>query len=70
MNPSLWSLTTVVCLLVGCTQQGTPTAGENATGPDREAKELLSKYTSFALEADLSGLSDAQRSMLPMLIRA
>lgn len=54
--------------LLSCTQEAPPVS-EKATGSDAgPAKTLVDKYTSFTLTADLSGLTDNQKAMIPILI--
>jgi hypothetical protein len=53
--------------LVACNQKPVTTAAEPAT---TKADSLLTKYTTFQLSADLSGLSDKERQMIPILIEA
>jgi hypothetical protein len=63
----------VTVLIFGCK----PTDGDKAQNADSSATEiipkadkLLSKYTTFKLEADLSSLSENNRKMIPILIEA
>lgn len=52
--------------LAACAAKGeNEVANESASGG-----ALMDKYTSFQLTADLSGLSDAERRMIPLLIEA
>ncbi len=44
--------------------------GEGTAVEEGPAMALLAKYTPFTLQADLSSLTEAQRSMLPLLIEA
>ncbi len=53
--------------LVACNQKPVTTTAEPAT---TKADSLLTKYTTFQLSADLSGLSDKERQMIPILIEA
>lgn len=53
-------------LLTACSPQ---TPGTDATSAGNPA-ELLGAYTTVRLEADLGGLSDAERQMIPLLIDA
>jgi hypothetical protein len=53
-----------VCLaLAGC-------AGPVVERSEQEARPLLDKYTSVRLTADLAGLTDGERQMIPLLIEA
>ena len=53
-----------VCLaLAGC-------AGPAVDPSEQEAHPLLDKYTSVRLTADLAGLTDGERQMIPLLIEA
>ncbi len=53
--------------LFACNQKPVTTTAEPAT---TKADSLLTKYTTFQLSADLSGLSDKERQMIPILIEA
>ncbi|MFC1627923.1 Zn-dependent hydrolase [Gemmatimonadota bacterium] len=63
-NRHPWILILVVPLIVGCQSRG----GE---GEDvMSIRDRLEQYTTFRLTTDLSVLSDDQREMIPLLIRA
>ncbi len=53
--------------LFACNQKPVTTTAEAAT---TKADSLLAKYTTFQLSANLSGLSDKERQMIPILIEA
>ncbi len=70
-----WSaiaLAGAACLACGPTATNKSTAVEEgaASETESEATAVLDKYTLFRLEADLSGLSDNQRKMIPLFIEA
>lgn len=78
MRTALASLTLLLaiagCNLDGETADGpSPTAttdGLDVTSADSILVDLLGQYTTVRLDADLSGLSDSTRAMLPHLIAA
>jgi hypothetical protein len=55
--------------LLGCADAGAPPA-EQASAPGTDLQDRLAKYTTVQLTTDLSVLSDAERSMIPLLIDA
>ncbi len=61
-------LALALCMVAGCSQGETD--HEKAMTSDAIANSLLSKYTTVKLTADLSGLTDQQRQMIPILIDA
>jgi len=66
-------LTFVTVLIFGCKPtdgDDTPKTDSLATESTTETDKLLSKYTTFKLEADLSSLSESNRKMIPILIEA
>ncbi len=65
----LSSLAFALCLLPACGGQGDVDPEKTMTSQD-QASSLLSKYTTVKLTTDLSGLTDQQRSMIPILIEA
>ena len=63
----------VTALIFGCKPtdgDNTQNADSSATKSASDADKLLSKYTTFKLEADLSSLSENNRKMIPILIEA
>ncbi len=59
----------ILPLLVAACSTGSPSPGEeNPSGTS--AQDLLATYTTVRLDADLSGLTDSTRRMLPLLIDA
>jgi hypothetical protein len=72
--PRLLSL--LLCALLafaGCQSgQGDGSSGDasDASGTPATGSELVNKYTSVPLEADLSGLSASQQRMIPLFIEA
>ncbi len=61
-------LALALCILAGCSPSDADR--ETAMTSQDQASSLLSKYTTVKLTADLSGLTDQQRSMIPILIEA
>ena len=60
-------------LLSGCgaQEEASSTEGDTAAATSAsEGERLLAKYTTVRLTADLSGLTDNQRQMIPLLIEA
>jgi len=60
-------------MILSCTPKETSTAEKAKTeseGTTSEIDKLLSKYTTFKLEVDLSSLSDNNKKMIPILIEA
>ena len=53
-------------LLASCGAQ----AAEDLAAPSTTSDQLLAKYTTVRLDSDLSGLSDGERAMIPILIDA
>lgn len=60
-----WATVLAAACLAGC---GGPDSGPEFADVDYRAK--LEDYVTVKLAADLSGLSDSQREMLPLLVRA
>ncbi|HMO40905.1 MAG TPA: hypothetical protein PKC76_14860 [Saprospiraceae bacterium] len=61
------------CILLIISASGLLTACQQAPGPTDEPSAgtaLLAKYTDFKLTADLSGLTESERQMIPILIEA
>lgn len=76
-RPSVVSLFVVTCLglgTVGCqAPEGAPTTAEPAAAPPaagESGEAKVNQYATFRLDADLSGLSAAERAMVPLLIEA
>ncbi len=70
--PSLTNLAVMAALIVGCSSPApTPdVADPGSSGDVDEERSAMDVYASFRLEADLSGLSDAEKAMIPLLIEA
>ncbi|MCB0669492.1 MAG: hypothetical protein KDC80_26890, partial [Saprospiraceae bacterium] len=69
--PPLLSLLMMAILWTACQNRPVPQTGNldvNSTGSSVDS--LLNKYTEFALRTDLSLLSENQRKMIPVLIKA
>jgi len=60
------ALLAAVCL--GC--QGTPPSQEEETAPVSDVAARVAQYTVVRLAPDLSGLGDAERRMVPLLVEA
>lgn len=62
----------LVSLIVSCTEKKATddTKLEGSKSDSSEIDQLLSKYTTFKLEADLSSLSENNKKMIPVLIEA
>lgn len=68
---TLLSLLIMVILWTACQNRPAPQTGNmnpNSTGPSVDS--LLNKYTEFALRTDLTVLSENERKMIPILIKA
>ncbi len=64
-------LLTLAVVLMACQSPSVDSQGGTTHEAEpRPGAALMEKYTSFTLSADLSGLSDAQRQMVPLLIEA
>lgn len=63
----LQPLVFIALLLFGCTSEEKQTE-ENAVNKNDQFDQLLSKYTTVKLTADLSQLSEKQKQMIPLLI--
>ena len=58
-------------MILGCTPKEGDNKNESSNSTENnEMDALLSKYTTFKLEADLSTLSDNNKKMIPILIEA
>ena len=67
MKNHLFLIALAIFILAACNQTQEPTGDETE---QTEIDNLLSKYTSFRLEADISSLSDNEKQMIPLLIEA
>ncbi|MEL6340024.1 MAG: Zn-dependent hydrolase [Myxococcota bacterium] len=63
-----------IAIGLACSQSKTPQASASEASPrttrSTDPEALLERYASVRLEADLSGLSDDEKRMLPLLIEA
>ena len=66
---SSWILIIAIFALGSCKESDKSTNSQNKTD-ESEMTTLLSKYTPFKLETDLSKLSSNQKKMIPILIEA
>jgi hypothetical protein len=67
MKHRSWTPVLFALALVSCgTDADVPAASSTGSSPD----DLLAKYTTFRLTSDLTGLSDSERAMIPVLIQA
>jgi hypothetical protein len=71
---ALLALALAGLVLVGCPASDSPSDGGadggEATSEASPMQAKLDQYTSFRLDADLSGLSESQKQMIPILIEA
>ncbi len=63
-------LLTFLLFTGACTQEATTTETPDDKEPISEMQANLNKYVPFTLTADLSGLTDKQKQMIPILIEA
>lgn len=63
----IWILASML-VIASCQQTKTMPEGEGATTPGFDST-LLRKYTTVRLTADLSGLTEKEKQMIPLLIR-
>ncbi len=61
-----WTPVLFLVALASCGTESTPSAASS----DSSGADLVAKYTTFRLTSDLSGLSDSERAMIPILIEA
>lgn len=66
----IYLLAGAVALVACATSTPTTTPPEVAAEPAEQARALPDKYATFRLQADLSGLTDAQKKIVALLVRA
>jgi hypothetical protein len=67
MKHRKWTPVLFALALASC---GTDADAPSASSDSSSQADLLAKYTTFRLTSDLSGLSDSERAMIPILIEA